>query len=332
MSMHINNVITHLLYKNESEELQLGLRSEPIDSKSPNGEALVVALHRFYGDKPKGFAEFNYQSDFQEQLEKFRLKEINFYEFSSWTVTRLKDELSKYPFADTGVLALVEYSHLATEYLIIALLPIENSIRLDDGLDINITDHVEFSKITIAARINITDFETKANDKYITYIKGRVGRAVSDFFLDCLSACVTLNTKQQNTVLLQAVEDFCSDSKLERDEKESCKKRIFEYCRDQKKNGEDVQLQELSHELPRNNEGHTFFDYTQEQGYELQESFPVDTATVRKLTKYVGAGGGINISFDSILLGERIFYDVETDTLTLKGIPPNLRYQLQSRR
>lgn len=49
---------------------------------------------------------------------------------------------------------------------------------------------------------------------------------------------------------------------------------------------------------------------------------------MRKLTKFVGAGGGLNISFDSLLMGERVFYDPETDTLTIKGTPPNLRDQL----
>lgn len=328
MSIHISNVITHLLYKDEMEEITLGLRSEPLDSQSPNGEALVVALHRFYSQKTKGFAEFNYESDFQEHLEKYRSKTLPFYDFSAWSATRLKDELNKYPFADTGVLVIVEYVYLATEYLIVALLPIEESIRLDDGLDINLTEHVDFSKLSIAAQINLTDFETKANDKYITYIKGRVGRAVSDFFLDFLSACVTLNTKQQNMVLMQAVDDFCSEAKLERDEKVSFKKQVYEYCKDQKKDGEDIQLKELSSELPSTNDGVTFFDYTQEEGYELHENFPVDSGSIRKLAKYIGAGGGLNISFDSQLLGERIFYDLETDTLTIKGTPPNLRDQL----
>ncbi|MBF4344262.1 nucleoid-associated protein YejK, partial [Vibrio anguillarum] len=64
------------------------------------------------------------------------------------------------------------------------------------------------------------------------------------------------------------------------------------------------------------------------QGYELHDSFPVDLGTIRKLTKFVGAGGGLNITFDAILLGERVFYDPETDTLTIKGTPPNLRDQL----
>lgn len=87
-------------------------------------------------------------------------------------------------------------------------------------------------------------------------------------------------------------------------------------------------MQELSGELPPSNEGVNFFDFTREQGYQLEESFPADRSTVRKLTKYVGAGGGLNLSFDSLLLGERVFYDPETDTLTIKGTPPNLRDQL----
>ncbi|WP_438875949.1 nucleoid-associated protein, partial [Bacillus cereus group sp. Bce028] len=72
----------------------------------------------------------------------------------------------------------------------------------------------------------------------------------------------------------------------------------------------------------------SFLEFTREHGYQLEESFPGDRATVRKLTKYVGAGGGLNISFDSLLMGERVFYDPETDTLTIKGTPPNLRDQL----
>ena len=44
-----------------------------------------------------------------------------------------------------------------------------------------------------------------------------------------------------------------------------------------------------------------------------------------------GSGGGVTINFDALLLGERIFWDAATDTLTIKGTPPNLRDQLQRR-
>ena len=45
----------------------------------------------------------------------------------------------------------------------------------------------------------------------------------------------------------------------------------------------------------------------------------------------MGAGGGLSLNFDAMLLGERVFYDPETDTLTIKGTPPNLKDQLTRR-
>ena len=113
---------------------------------------------------------------------------------------------------------------------------------------------------------------------------------------------------------MQAVNDFCADAQMEKEETTQYKKQVFEYCNDQIKSGDEVFVKELSGELPTSSDGTSFADFTKEQGYELEESFPGDRATVRKLTKFVGAGGGLNISFDSLLLGERIFYDPETDT------------------
>ncbi len=70
-------------------------------------------------------------------------------------------------------------------------------------------------------------------------------------------------------------------------------------------------VKELSSEVPLSEDGTSLYNYTQDKGYELEESFPADRTAIRKLTKYVGgAGGGLNISFDSTLLGgERVFYD-----------------------
>jgi nucleoid-associated protein len=216
--------------------------------------------------------------------------------------------------------------------LFIGLLPSYNSLQITEGLNIGSIDYLDIAKMDIAARIDLTSYDLdKSSNRYLTYIKGRVGRKVADFFLDFLQAQVGLDTKQQNTILMQAVEDYCADAQLDKDETVSYKKQVFDYCSDQLKTGDEVQIKELSGELP-SNEGSSFLDYTQEQGYDLEDSFPADRSTVRKLTKFVGAGGGLNLSFDSLLLGERVFYDPETDTLTIKGTPPNLRDQLTRNR
>ena len=183
--------------------------------------------------------------------------------------------------------------------------------------------------MTIAARIDLSSMETDPDsNRYVTYLKGRAGRKVADFFLDFLQVEIGLDVKQQNHILMQAVSDFCADSELAKDDKLQFNKQVHDHCSDQLKANEEVSITELSNEIPVNDSGVTFVNYTQEQGYELEDSFPLDRGMVRKLTKYVGAGGGLNISFDSMLLGERVFYDPETDTLTIKGTPPNLKDQL----
>ncbi len=329
MSLHLSNVILHQLSKNSNDELTVTFRSQSLDNDTST-ENLVSELHRVFNAKAgKGFGSFKSDSDFQNWLQEMRQNQKSFYDFSQISAQRLKDELAKYPFADEGILVMAEYQSLATDYLLFGILPLNQSLKVTEGLDISATDYLDINKMDIVARIDLSSFETdKESNRYLTYIKGRVGRKVADFFLDFMQAEVGLDTKEQNKVLMQAVEDFCSDAKLEKDEAISYKKQVYDYCNDQIKAGDEVQVKELSGELPPSQDGTSFMEFTQQHGYELEESFPADRSTMRKLTKYVGAGGGLNISFDSLLMGERVFYDPETDTLTIKGTPPNLRDQL----
>ncbi|MGX9417312.1 nucleoid-associated protein YejK [Vibrio sp. RC27] len=329
MSMILSNVILHQLYKNESDELVVKLREHSLKHDA-FAENLVSELHRVFNAKAaKGFGVFKSESKFKDWLEELQIGELSFHAFSESSVNSLKQELSKYPFADAGILVMAQYQSLATDYLLIALLPTNQSLKVTEGLDISATDYLDINKMDIVARIDLTTYETNRDStRYLSFIKGRVGRKVSDFFLDFLQADVGLDSKQQNQVLMQAVDDFCSDASFEKEEVQDFKKQVHSYCNEQLKSGDEVQIKELSLELPPSKEGSNLHEYTTVNGYELEESFPADRAMVRKLTKYVGAGGGINVSFDSSLLGDRIVYDPETDTLTIKGTPPNLREQL----
>jgi nucleoid-associated protein len=329
MSLNLSNVILHQLRKNDSDELVVNFRQQSLDNNTFS-ENLVSELHRVFNAKAaKGFGVFKPDSDLKQWLQELRTGSLSFQAFSQSCAEKLKTELSKYPFAEEGTLVLAEYQSLATDYLVIALLPTNQSLKVTEGLEIGATDYLDINKMDIVARIDLTTYETDADSmRYLSFIKGRVGRKVSDFFLDFLQADIGLDTKQQNQVLMQAVEDFCCDANFEKEEVIGYKKQVFDYCNDQLKTGDEVQIKELSQELPSNTQGTNLFDYTSVNGYELEDSFPADRATVRKLTKFVGAGGGLNVSFDSLLLGERVFYDPETDTLTIKGTPPNLREQL----
>ena len=231
---------------NDQEELIVNYRAESLEIDA-SSESLVAELHRVFNSKAgKGFGSFKSDSEFQQSLHEFRSGEQSFYDFSQKSALRLKDELSKYPFADKGTLVLAEYQSLATDYLFIGLLPSNQSLKVTEGLDISATDYLHISKMDIVARLDLSTYDTdKESNRYLTYIKGRVGRKVADFFLDFLQAEVGLDAKQQNQVLMQAVEDFVSDSKLEKEEAINYKKQVADYCNEQLKAGDEVQVRQL---------------------------------------------------------------------------------------
>lgn len=329
MSIELRNIILHQFTKNEQDELAIHLRTETLEN-NVSAECLITELNRVYNNKNnKGFAVFAEDSDFSEKLTDLRTDDLSFLSFSDYAAQRLHHELVKYPFADAGTLVIAEYQMLATDYLFIGLVFTRHGMKVTEQLEVGSTDYLDAEKMDIAARIDLSAWESGIDsNRYLTFTKGRVGRRIADFFLDSMGADVSFNPKAQNQVLMQAVEDFCSESQLDKEEKQQCRKQVYDYCNDQLRIGDEVTVKELSGELPTSDEGVSFYDFTSKQGYELEESFPADRATIRKLTKFTGSGGGMTLSFDNQLLGERIFYDAETDTLTIKGTPPNLKDQI----
>ncbi|MDA0152180.1 nucleoid-associated protein YejK [Vibrio sp. Makdt] len=330
MTSIIKNIAAHQLVRNEETgELVLNIRHDLLPSGAST-ESLIHELHRTFATKQsKGYAVFKEDSSVKSLLSDYQISNLNYYDFAKSSAQQLHSELIKYPFGDSGLLIIAEYQSLATDYLLLCIIPVMQSLKATEGLDICSTDYLDISKMDVAARIDLTAKDTLVkNNRYITFLKGRVGRKVSDFFLDFLQAEVLVDAKIQNKVLTQAISDFCCAQELDQAETVNLKKQVADYCSGQAKGGEDIVMTELSNELPNGNEGASFIEYTQEQGYELEDQFPTDKTTIQKLRKYIGAGGGLKISFDAQLLDERVFYDPETETLTIKGIPPNLKDML----
>lgn len=329
MSLELIAISLFNLVKNEHDELIIEMPTSMcgIDVKSEN---LVMDIHRTINEKTnKGFGFFKEDSDFRFACKStFSIGSCSFTSFTFEQANRLLSELCKYPFADTGLLMFAHYRSLATEYLVVSIVPFIDGMTVDQGLHIQPTNYIDVSKITIAARIDFTAYNNNlSSNRYISYLRGRSGRGVSDFFFDFLEIESGLEPRIENAVLKQAVEDFISSGSNEPEEAHSIRKSVKEFAFDAANSGEDIVVADLSGELPAVN-GADFASYVEENGYELSESFPANKAIAKQLIEFKGAGGGLKISFDRQLLSERVFYDRETDTLTIKGTPPNLRDQL----
>lgn len=331
MSITVNQIVLHQLVKhaeNETSMMESVLRDELL-TITPEIEQMMLQLHQGYQNKGKAFGVFQENSIFAQDLNRLLENEINFLNFSQQSTKLLAQELGKYNFADSGTLILCQYNFLATDYLFIALLDSRISILVDENLEIRRTEYLDITQFDIAARINLTDLQVNANsNRYLTFIKGRVGRKISDFFMDFLGAEEGLNPQVQNQCLLQAVSDYCEQGELNKEQTQAVKKQVFEYCKGQLASGDEIALTELSANLPTLNE-RPFVTFTEEQDYGLEETIPPVRSALKTLTKFSGSGKGVTLSFDADLLNNRIEWDPLTDTLTIKGIPPNLKDQLQ---
>lgn len=331
MSITVNQIVLHQLVKhaeNETTTMESVLRDELL-TITPEVEQMMLQLHQGYQNKGKAFGVFQENSIFAQDLNRLLENEINFLNFSQQSTKLLAQELGKYNFADSGTLILCQYNFLATDYLLIALLDSRISMLVDENLEIRRTEYLDITQFDIAARINLTDLQVNANsNRYLTFIKGRVGRKISDFFMDFLGAEEGLNPQVQNQCLLQAVSDYCEQGELNKEQTQAVKKQVFEYCKGQLANGDEIALTELSANLPTLNE-RPFVTFTEEQDYGLEETIPPVRSALKTLTKFSGSGKGVTLSFDADLLNNRIEWDPLTDTLTIKGIPPNLKDQLQ---
>ena len=331
MSITVNQIVLHQLVKhaeNETTTMESVLRDELL-TITPEVEQMMLQLHQGYQNKGKAFGVFQENSIFAQDLNRLLENEINFLNFSQQSTKLLAQELGKYNFADSGTLILCQYNFLATDYLLIALLDSRISMLVDENLEIRRTEYLDITQFDIAARINLTDLQVNANsNRYLTFIKGRVGRKISDFFMDFLGAEEGLNPQVQNQCLLQAVSDYCEQGELNKEQTQAVKKQVFEYCKGQLASGDEIALTELSANLPTLNE-RPFVTFTEEQDYGLEETIPPVRSALKTLTKFSGSGKGVTLSFDADLLNNRIEWDPLTDILTIKGIPPNLKDQLQ---
>ena len=303
MSLEINQIALHQLIKRDEQTLEVVLRDSLLEP-TPTVVEMMAELHRVYSAKNKAYGLFSEESELADSLRLQRQGEEDFLAFSRAATGRLRDELAKYNLS---------------------------SMRVNEQLDISSTHYLDINHADIVARIDLTEWETNPEStRYLTFLKGRVGRKVADFFMDFLGASEGLNAKAQNKGLLQAVDDFTAEAQLDKSERQTVRQQVYSYCNEQLQAGEEIELESLSKELAGVSEV-SFQEFTAEKGYELEESFPADRSTLRQLTKFAGSGGGLTINFDAMLLGERIFWDPATDTLTIKGTPPNLRDQLQRR-
>lgn len=331
MSVEMQHLAINYIALTDSGEHQAHYR-EALIGRSGAVANLVEQLHLAYNGKPaKGYAAFETEKSPKVALAlaDWQGGNSDYLGFSRATTDALVQELSQHQLPETGYLLLAHYRYLASEFLLICLLGSKDHFELTEQLELATSRHLDISRMQLAARLDLTEYAVnREQGHYISFIRGRAGRKVADFFLDFLGCAEGTDAKANSQLVLASVEEYLGAAEFAPEEKTAARRQVFDYCEERARAGQEVVLAELSAVVdPEQENG--FLHYCAEQQLAVAEQFPVEVKELKKLVKFNGTGGGLSLSFDEKLLGQRVSYDLKTDTLVIKGTPPNLRDQLQ---
>ncbi|MCU9528381.1 nucleoid-associated protein YejK [Pseudomonas mosselii] len=255
--------------------------------------------------------------------------EKTFVEYTNEAATHLAQLMEESNLSTGGHVLFAHYQQGMTEYLAIALLQQREGVTVTEGLELAPSRHLDVGQLHLAARICLSEWKNnKASRQYISFIKGKNGRKVSDYFRDFIGCMEGVDGPGETRTLLKAFTDYVESEDLPEEASREKTQTLIEYASTQTKLGQPVTLEELS-TLIDEDRPKAFYDHIQNKDYGLSPEIPADKRTLNQFRRFTGRAEGLSISFEAHLLGDKVEYDEAAGTLIIKNLPTQLKDSLK---
>jgi nucleoid-associated protein len=325
-------IVHHIDKKPDGSPAVLQTRDTAL-TESQAIENILSDLNDAYNAKQgKAWGFFHAQSGahpFSGWLDDYLAKTTDFVPFSCRAVEHLQKLMEESNLSVGGHVVFTHYAQGLTDYLSIALLHHSDGVCVSDTLDVTPAKHLDLSQLHLAARINLSEWKSNPKSKqYISFLKGKNGRKVSEYFRDFIGCQEGIDGPGETRTLLKAFSDFVESEDLSEEQSREKTGALLNYATSQSKLGEPISLDELS-ELIDEERPKAFFDHIRNKDYGLSPEIPADKRTLNQFRRFTGRSDGMSISFEAHLLGDKIEFDAEAGTLVIKGLPTQLTDQLK---
>ena len=298
-------------------------------------ENLMADLNDSYNAKQgKAWGFFHDESGaypFSGWLKGYLDNQQDFAAFSRQAVEHLQKLMEESNLSTGGHVLLSHYQQGMTDYLAIALLHHSEGVTVTEALEVAPAKHLDLGQLHLAARINLSEWQHNRQSKqYISFIKGKNGKKVSDYFRDFIGCQEGVDAPSETRTLLKAFSDFVEQEDLAEEQAREKTQTLVDYASTQARLGEPITVEELSGLLDED-KPRAFYDHIRNSDYGLAPEIPPDKRTLNQFRRFTGRAEGLSISFEAHLLGSRVEYDETTDTLTIRQVPTQLKDQLKRR-
>ena len=308
-------------------------------------ELKVSVIKRFTKDYGR-FSDDLGSHPLSSWIKDFTEEKMGFESFSKKAMAHFKVEIDKNETLIDGFLFFA-HEQLESDELIHLFFVQHNTVQFIDGnLDINDTFYLETSSINLAAKINISDWQSGDIHRcanLLTLLRWRGEKEITEAFTHLIGFADKVDLGAETDVFLDTVSDYTKS--LPEAEAFQTKKYVVDYCLEQNKAGKPVVIAELATQLkdkPRTSAINTetnaetnasadlpdFAKFVAEQKSTYKPELIPDKSKLNQFVRISGRDQKLSMSFSSSCLGDTIVYDPVTDSLTISNIPSGLKARL----
>jgi nucleoid-associated protein len=286
-------------------------------------------------------------------LREYTQDKLSFESFTQKAMSQLKNALDKTEEVLDGFLFFAHETQESVEYMHIFMVQHNTGQFIDGELEMSESFHLDTTGVTLAAKVNLTDWQSGDEHRAsnaLTLLRWRGEKELSDVFADFIGFAEKVDLGAETETFLGLVAEYTKD--LPETTAHQTKKQVVNYCLEQDKMGKPVVMAELSSELKDNpvpktsriksdgsedepeGDAHLqidlpeFSSFVEQQQPTAKPELIPDISQLRQFVRLSGRNNQMSMSFASSCLGDTIVYDPESDSLTIKDIPPKLKARL----
>lgn len=331
--MAISSIVAHRIYRHSpGDAFELQLRTELFEINGKLEELAYELKTQFIRKGGKSYGRFSDElGEFPlpAWLRDCREERLGFLSFSHNAMRQFQQALEQAESLLDGYLVWVEEKLEIGDTLSVYLVEHQSGLYLDGDLALDESLFLDTSGFTLAAKIQLNDWENKDSTTYLTLMRARGDKDIAEAFTQFIAFTDKQDIKQETAEFLKVVDDFSST--LDETTAKITRSKVVDYCLEQNKAGKAVTIADLSTTLAqevKSYEPERFARYVETSKPEFKTEFIPHAGQVRSYVRISGRNDSLSMSFASDCLGREIEYDPDQDTLTIRNLPPALKARL----
>jgi len=359
--LSINNVVIHALNKEQHKSIQPStIRKKVLDREHDAVVKTVTGLVSIYGTRNNSAHYGIVQTDegrgpFPDKFEEYTRftspSEAQFLELTTVAMKKLYGNAQVNHAASGGCILFADYTNHQGRYFLVAMVKQKPGITLTEQLEPAELMQLDLSKLNQAARISFSRLaaylaapeDERMELSYLSFISPSSTKTASGYFVTALGCSAGAASAQATKTLIREARKFFNENNDLRPLRDVFNNALMDYLKDKEETRESVKLSEIEHIVKRHIPDHlaesaeTIVDklitHLNSEECSVPTEFPVSSSALKRFTHISGKSNSWKMIFDRLALGTdesaEIYYDSETNKLTLRNVPVKMREQIE---